>query len=96
MGREKEAREVMRRLDEHAARQYVPPSIRASVHAALGDTETAISLLEEAFRIKDLYLIQQLREFAPLRSDPRAKAILERVDAIRDGLNATVAQIAPS
>jgi tetratricopeptide (TPR) repeat protein len=87
MGRENDAREVMRKLDERAATQYVAPSMRAPVHAALGDQETAIALLEEAFRIKDLYLIfsRQLREMAPLRNDPRGKRIFERVDAIRDG-----------
>src|SRR6185503_2379267 len=42
MGREKEALEVMRKLEERAAMQYVSPAMRAPVHAALGDQETAI------------------------------------------------------
>ena len=65
MGRDKEVRDMMRKLDERAATHYVPPSLRAVVHAALQDKERGVALLQEAFDRKDWH-------DEPVGSDPTA------------------------
>ena len=85
MGRDSDARDVMRRLDEHARTHYVPYYLRASVHAALGDVETAIQLLQQAVDTREgiVFAFRQLPEMATLLKDPRALKIYEQADAIR-------------
>jgi TolB-like protein/tetratricopeptide (TPR) repeat protein len=85
MGRERDARDVLRRMDERARTQYVSPSMRAVVHAALGDRDTAVALLQQAFDQRDSYMfaMRHLPEMAPLIVDPRVQKILARADAMR-------------
>jgi serine/threonine-protein kinase len=85
MGREKDARDTMKRLDDYAAVHYLSPALRSVVHGALGDTEGGVALLEEAGRIKDLYLIiaASQGELEPLKRDRRARAIIEQIEAKR-------------
>ena len=85
MGREGEARNVLRRMDERAKTHYVPPSMRAVVHAALRDQDTAVALLQQAFDQRDSYMfaMRRLPEMKPLLADSRAQQILERADAMR-------------
>ena len=85
MGRETEARDVLRRMDERARTHYVPPSMRAVVHAALGHRDRAVALLQQAFDQRDSYMfaLRTLPEMKPLLADPRAQRILDRADAMR-------------
>ena len=72
-------------VSQRASQTYVQPIWIAVIHAALGDKEGAIALLQEAFEKSDLYLIvsRTLREMAPLLADPRARRIFDQVDALR-------------
>src|SRR5262249_42416620 len=54
LGRDRDARDVMHRLDEHARTQYAPYYLRASVHAALDDMDTAIQLLQHAVDTREV------------------------------------------
>jgi TolB-like protein len=87
MGREKEARDIMRQLDERARAQYVPFVTRAMVHAALGDPDTAVALLQQGIDKRESYIfaLRSLPEMGALLKDPRARHLIERADAMRKG-----------
>ena len=85
VGRETDAREVMRRLDERARTQYVPYYMRAVVHAAIGDLDEALALLQRSVDTREviIFSFRGLPEMRPLLEDPRAQRILAQADAIR-------------
>jgi serine/threonine protein kinase len=87
MGRDKDAREIMRRMDERARTQYVPFITRAEVHAALGDLDTSVALLQQALDRREsfMFVLRELPEMAPLLMNPRAQRIVEQADALRKG-----------
>jgi tetratricopeptide (TPR) repeat protein len=72
-GREEEARDILAELEM--------PFHRARVHAGLGEVETAIDLLEQAFeaRTSHLMYINRGPQFDPLRGDDRFEALIERM-----------------
>ena len=82
MGREKEARDIMRQLDERARERYVPYVTRAIVHAAVGDKDEALALLQQGIDKKEnfIYLFRKLPEMAPLIKDPRALSLIDQHD----------------
>jgi len=77
-GRPREAREVLRALEAHAARHYVPPIEFAYLHLALDDRDRSLSWLEKSVeehsRWMELLAVDPLLE--PLRREPRFKALL--------------------
>ena len=85
LGRDRDARDVMHRLDEHARTHYVPYYLRAPVHAALGDMDTAVQLLRQAVDTREVivFAFRQTPEMSSLLKDPRALTIYEQADAIR-------------
>jgi tetratricopeptide (TPR) repeat protein len=87
MGRVDDARAIMRRMDERAKTHYVPFFTRAGLHAALGDMDTAVSLLQLSVDHREsvMLMIRSVSELAPLLKDPRAKRIFDQVDALRSG-----------
>ena len=84
MGRDKDARDMMRRIDERAAKQYVSPGLRAVVHGALGDIDGGVALLQEAIDRRDVYLFaaRAMAELDPLLKDARGRRIIQQVDAV--------------
>ena len=79
VGRDEDARALLAELDRRAgAGQPVSPVERASVRAALGDVDRAISLLEDAVatRAGALPYIFQNPGFEVLRDEPRLVALL--------------------
>src|SRR5262245_4367681 len=84
MGRDRDARDMMRRIDERAVKQYISPGLRAVVHGALGDIDGGVALLQEAIDRKDVYLFtaRAMADLEPLLKDQRAKKIIQQVDAI--------------
>jgi hypothetical protein len=79
MGRREEA---LRALNvATASRRYNPGDATAHVHVALGGRDDTIRELERACqqRSSSLHLVGIAPEFAPMRSDPRFVAILERI-----------------
>ena len=87
MGRDRDAREILRRMDDRARTQYVPFITRAALHAAVGDVDVSVALLQQALERREsfMFALRQLPEMAPLLRDPRAQRIVERADAMRKG-----------
>jgi serine/threonine protein kinase/tetratricopeptide (TPR) repeat protein len=77
-GRVEEAKEVLSKLGEIASRRYVSPYHLALIHCHLGDKELALALLNEAFALRDAWLVWLGVEpqLDSLRSDPRFAELL--------------------
>jgi TolB-like protein/tetratricopeptide (TPR) repeat protein len=81
-GKKSEARAVLERLQKAKEKgRYLTPSALAGVYAALGETDRAFQLLDEACADRDPWLVDMRVDetFALLRSDPRYAKILERM-----------------
>ncbi len=72
---------VLRELTRRSETEYVPPSVPASICAALGDLDRAFEWLEKAYalRSRSLVWLAVAHEFDPLRSDPRYEDLLRRM-----------------
>ena len=81
MGRMKEAREILGRLEAYAERHYVNPVFLAAIHASLGDKDRAFESLERAARDLNSLIpsLSDLPEFDSLHSDPRFAALGRRL-----------------
>jgi serine/threonine protein kinase/tetratricopeptide (TPR) repeat protein len=81
-GRPAEARALLREIEEGAAGRYVSPFLLAMVHCGLGDREAALALLEEAYTIRDAWLVWLGVEprLDPLRDDPRFRDLMRRTN----------------
>jgi TolB-like protein/Tfp pilus assembly protein PilF len=79
--RKTKAIEILDRLTERYTQGLVASFDLASLYAALGDRERAMSLLEEAYAGRDLWLaeIKGWPWFDSLASDPRYKALVSRM-----------------
>jgi len=80
-GRRNEAAGTLKELEDLAKEKYVSPYRTAEIHAALGDQDRAFECLEEAFhqRSVSMVFLKVDPSFDVLRSDPRFKALLERI-----------------
>ena len=79
-GQPEKAREILKRLE--AGKEYVSPVGLAYIHAALGEREQALALLERAFTAHDQELVWlglETRFNPDLRSDPRFGELIRRV-----------------
>jgi adenylate cyclase len=74
------AERILRELGEMSREKYVPETVIASVHAVLGEKDEALELLNKAVQ-ENTGQIVLLHEpmFDGLRTDPRFKALLERI-----------------
>jgi tetratricopeptide (TPR) repeat protein len=80
-GNKIEARKILATLMVESKKRYVPPYFVATVHAALGENEDALTWLGKADEGRDTNL-QWLKvdvAFDPLRSDPRFQELLSRL-----------------
>ena len=75
------AREIAGRLDTLGAQRYVSPALRAQVHAALGDQDEALTLLEKALSEHDteLVFIGVRPSYDALRANARFASICAKV-----------------
>jgi len=80
-GRRREAILEFRKMEEYAARNYVPPEFLALASVGLGDNEAALRWLEKAYDEHSYRIMGFVRwpEFDPLRSDPRFQDLLKRL-----------------
>lgn len=80
-GRKAEAQKVVAQLNAASKIHYVPASLLAEIHAALGEKDQAFSLLEKAYEEHDPFLVRLKVEPAldPLRSDRRFESLLQRM-----------------
>jgi tetratricopeptide (TPR) repeat protein len=81
LGREVEARDILRELVERRKSHYVRPDLIAGIYAALGEREQAFAWLETAYEEHSSSLpnITLGLEFELLRSDPRFADLLRRI-----------------
>ncbi len=82
VGRADKAREILRQLDDRARRTYVSPYHLAFVYTGLGEQERALDLLDRAFDegAAAMYGIKGSFLLAPLRSHPRFRALLKKMN----------------
>jgi serine/threonine-protein kinase len=80
-GRSAEARELLSRLERLSEARYVPPAFTARARAALGDVDGALDDLERAVaeRSFPLVFLRTDPDYETLRSDPRFRALVERI-----------------
>jgi TolB-like protein/Tfp pilus assembly protein PilF/tRNA A-37 threonylcarbamoyl transferase component Bud32 len=81
VGKRDKALDVLTSLLARSEIEYVSPFMLAEVYWALGDIEKGFEWLEKACDVGDVWLlyIQVSPGLAPLRSDPRYKAILRKM-----------------
>jgi adenylate cyclase len=81
MGRQDDARRILRQLIDRARVQYVAAESIAAVYVALGENDEAFRWLERAFseHSESLDIFVFHREFRPLRSDPRFANLLRGI-----------------
>jgi hypothetical protein len=81
-GNQKKAREILNSLIETSKKRYVPAIAFASIYVGLGDNDKAISWLEKAYteRSSKLIYLNANPLFDPLRSDPRFKELVGRMN----------------
>ncbi|NIM51751.1 MAG: protein kinase, partial [Gemmatimonadales bacterium] len=81
-GKAEKAREVLQELEELSRQRYVPPYHMAYVYTGLGEQDKAIDALEQAYeeRAGGVYGIKGSFLFTALRSHPRFKALLARMN----------------
>lgn len=75
----KEAREILRRLDEWARTHYVSLMMRAEVHASLGEMDSAVTLLQHSLDTRESMFVmgRSMPELAPILDDQRVKRLLD-------------------
>jgi TolB-like protein/Tfp pilus assembly protein PilF len=81
-GRETKAREILGELEARSRTQYVSPYHFAYLYTGLGETDRAMDCLERAVaeRAGPVYAIKGSFLFTPLRTHPRFKALLRRMN----------------
>ena len=81
-GRLDEARDVLRRLDAMSKERYVSPYHIAYVYVGLGEYDRAMDWLDRAYeeRAGAMFGIKGSFLFAPLREQPRFRALLRRMN----------------
>ncbi len=81
-GRSEEARQVLRKLEEMARRAVRLAYHLAYVYTGLGELDRAMDLLERAYeeRAGSLYGVKGSFLFQPLRSHPRFRALLAKMN----------------
>jgi serine/threonine protein kinase/thioredoxin-like negative regulator of GroEL len=72
---------LLRDLEAQAGKRYVMPAVLAAPYAAIGDNDRAIELLNRAVDERSLVASWlRLPRFDPLRTDPRFKALFDRLE----------------
>ena len=84
-GRTAEARAIAEQVDAAAKTRFLQPYFRAGLHAALGDREVALTLLEQVVRDGEWFIawIPHDPGLDVLRSEPRFAPLLQRALASR-------------
>ncbi|TET69346.1 MAG: tetratricopeptide repeat protein, partial [Candidatus Aminicenantes bacterium] len=80
-GKIKEAKNILRQLEELEKKKNVPLFNRALIYEALGETDQAFSFLEASFERREfgMLTLKVAPELDSLRSDPRFKVLMEKV-----------------
>jgi tetratricopeptide (TPR) repeat protein len=81
-GRREEAQAVVNELTDRLRREYVPPFALANVWAGMNEPDHAFKWLKKAHqdRVGFLWIVKTMRQWDPLRSDPRFEDFLHRMN----------------
>jgi serine/threonine protein kinase/Tfp pilus assembly protein PilF len=82
LGKETEAREILKQLDEIATTgKYVTPISRAWIYLGLGENDKAFEWLEKAYETHATWIVYIKIDpyYVNIRSDPRFKALLKKM-----------------
>ena len=95
-GRDAEARELLTELEAESKTRYVSPQWPAVIHAALGEKETALQYLAQAWEVRAIQLLWIAVDpnFDPLRSEPEFIELLDKsgIDGSAPSLSSSVEQ----
>jgi adenylate cyclase len=83
LGKEAEAREILKQLDEiEATGKYVPPISWAWIYLGLGENDKAFEWLEKAYETHSTWMVYLKIDpfYLDIRSDPRYKALLKKMN----------------
>ncbi len=82
-GKDAAARELLAEMEGAAETRYVSPQWPAVIHAALGETDTALKFLEKAWNVRAIQLLwlEVDPNFDPLRDEPRFVDVLARLNS---------------
>ncbi|MBI1732929.1 MAG: tetratricopeptide repeat protein [Gammaproteobacteria bacterium] len=75
------ARSVLDQLEDLGRTGYVSPCCLAAIHSGLGDADRCFEYLDRAFRLRSRSMawLNVMKEFAPVRSDPRFTDLVRRI-----------------
>ena len=81
-GQRKEALDLLRKLREQSAKRYVDPVAVAEIYLSLGEKDEAFRWLEKAYDDRSCWLVwyRLTPQMDPVRSDPRFKQLMRRVN----------------
>jgi hypothetical protein len=82
-GKEKEARTILRELEQMGRRKYVSQVFIAAIRAGLGEMDQALTCLETAYEDRCNWLprcLQADTRLDRLHREPRLQALIRRVD----------------
>ncbi len=82
LGQKDEAEKILHALEERSKEEYIGPATLMLMHQALGENNRWFECLEKAIEERDpaLSLMKVLPEFDIVRSDPRFKAFLKKMN----------------
>ena len=81
-GRKREARKLIDELNEIARHRYVAPSLFVNAYLGVGDKENALMWIEKGYEEHDQWFafLKVASILDPLRSEPRFRAVLQRMN----------------
>ena len=79
-GRRAEARKMLVKLNQLSKQRYVGPGDVADIYVALGEKDKAFGLLEKGYEERSISSIDGDPFLDPLRSDPRFRDLLRRMN----------------
>lgn len=80
-GNKAAARKILDELKQQSKRKYIAPSVFASLHGALGESDQAFAWFDKAYEERDnlIILLKVEPMFDQFRSDPRFTNLLRRI-----------------